>query len=362
MLDFGISKAAAPGVSTKTGDIMGSPAYMAPEQMESSRSVDQRADVWSLGVVLYQLVAGKAPFHGDTLPMLCMQVVNDEPRPISDVRGDLPDGFEAVVMKCLQKEPDARYADVGELAQALAAFGPRSATTSASRIQLVLRRRPADSASVISTEFSTIVPSPDERVRDVTAPTRREPAVKLASTTLGSTSGQSLAADRGERHPRGLVGALVAGIAIVVVAIVLVWRSEPSDAGRQPQVPATPAAGLPMPVQRPAEPRPPPIVEPIITEPAAPEPAVAEPATAEPAAAEPAAVEPPAAPVAAEPAPSPARKVDHKKRRPRRPVGAVPRAGSGAPAAATGTGSNAGSAVEPDDDKWMHMTHDAKKP
>ncbi|HEY0991237.1 MAG TPA: serine/threonine-protein kinase, partial [Kofleriaceae bacterium] len=103
VLDFGISKAKAAGLSTRTGDIFGSPAYMAPEQMESSRSVDHRADVWSLGIVLYQLVMGKPPFQAESLPLLCMSVVNDEPRPMSEIRGDLPDGFEAVVMRCLRK-------------------------------------------------------------------------------------------------------------------------------------------------------------------------------------------------------------------------------------------------------------------
>src|SRR5215831_16737755 len=82
VLDFGISKVKVTGISTRTGDIMGSPAYMAPEQMESTRSVDHRADIWSLGVVLYQLVVGQAPFRGDTLPLLCMHVVNDDPEPM----------------------------------------------------------------------------------------------------------------------------------------------------------------------------------------------------------------------------------------------------------------------------------------
>ena len=157
VLDFGISKFAKGGGSTSTGDIMGSPAYMAPEQMESSTNVDQRADLWSLGVVLYRMVAGKAPFHGDTLPLLCMHVVNDDPEPMSAIRGDLPDGFEAVVMKCLQKEPVDRYRDVGELAQALAPFGPKNATTSASRIRIVLTRK-RGSAATISHEFARVTP------------------------------------------------------------------------------------------------------------------------------------------------------------------------------------------------------------
>src|SRR5262249_30653363 len=159
--------------------------YMAPEQMESTRSVDARADVWSLGVVLYQLVTGQPPFHGDTLPLLCMHVVNDEPAPMSAVRGDLPDGFEDAVMRCLRKEPDARYAEVGELAHALAPFGPKNASTSASRIQIVLRRTGKhDSASLI----------PNEPAADAAAVARD--AERPAPNTL-STAGQSIG-DRGE--------------------------------------------------------------------------------------------------------------------------------------------------------------------
>src|SRR3954469_2420723 len=161
---------------------------MAPEQMESRRSVDHRADVWSLGVVLYQLVVGKAPFTGDTLPLLCLHVVNDAPKPMSAIRGDLPEGFEAVVMKCLEKEPGERYADVGLLAKALAPFGPKNATTSASRIQIVLTRSRKESVSSLS-ELAPASATMDHQ--GAVPPIRRERSTPIEATTLGATSGQS---------------------------------------------------------------------------------------------------------------------------------------------------------------------------
>jgi serine/threonine protein kinase len=358
VLDFGISKVAVAGLSTKTGDIMGSPAYMAPEQMESSRNVDHRADVWSLGVVLYQLVVGKPPFSGDTLPLLCMHVVNDEPTPMSEIRADLPDGFEAVVMKCLAKEPPDRYADVGELAQALAPFGPKNATISASRIQIVLRRTPKDSASVISHEFSTIEPTAERPAAPVS------PAVNHA-TTFGATAGQSLSTARVDGPSRGFVGAVVLALGLAALVIVVVWRSGEIDAGKPPAAVAKPSS---LPAQRPQ-----PIVEPIIEDPpppklppqpaAPPSPQVADPATPSNA----------APPPKADPQPKAdsQSKVDPKKRRPHRlPVrgagrpGAVPGSAAGKPPGpGSAAGSAAGSATPPDeDDKWTHMTHDEKKP
>src|SRR4051794_34786743 len=215
VLDFGISKISLHGVSTRTGDIMGSPAYMAPEQMESTRSVDQRADVWSLGVVLYQLVTGRPPFHGDTLPLLCLHVVNDDPEPMSTVRGDLPDGFEAVVMRCLQKDPDQRYPDVGELARALAPFGPTNASTSASRIQIVLSRTGRhDSAAAISTAGVVGVPVAG----------RALDSDRIPPNTLVATSGQSLGG-RGEGRPWGAAGAVLAGLGVGALVVGMLWRT-----------------------------------------------------------------------------------------------------------------------------------------
>jgi serine/threonine protein kinase len=376
VLDFGISKIAMVGAATKTGDIMGSPAYMAPEQMDSSRSVDHRADVWSLGVVLYQLVTGKPPFHGDTLPLLCMHVVNDDPAPMAAIREDLPDGFEAVVMKCLQKEPVDRYRDVGELAQALAPFGPKDATTSASRIQIVLQR-PRGSAAEISYEFSTIAPASlqDEAGALVSAQHQRaqKPEAAPEATTFTSTAGQTLGKVRADRHAWGLTGALLVALGLVALAIVIVWRSRLDGAvSEQPPGSAKPPSAVaePPPAPRP----PPPIVEPI-TEPAT-EPGT-EPVTESTPGptAEPSTEKAPPPPVVESAAPAPASNVDRglsgtqRKRKPHRVPGRTTvHAGAGSGSARGPQdgrdGSSAGSAASPDDDddKWMHMTHDEKKP
>jgi serine/threonine-protein kinase len=390
VLDFGISKIAVTGVATGTGDIMGSPAYMAPEQMQASRDVDQRSDVWSLGVVLYQIVVGRLPFDGDSLPLLCLHVVNDEPKAMSAVRGDLPDGFEDVVMKCMAKEPAERYADVGELAQALAPFGPADATTSASRIQIVLRRAQGHAASVISHEFSTVAPTLDHEQEGLVAPrpptaqrppAQRPPRPMVASpgglavspvTTLGASGQLVKALCAGQSW--GVLGGIGAAVGLVVLVVVMVWRSGQGAAPAHEGAPGV--AGVAGVVERRSGA---PAVPPVANGSAAHGPIVTpiEPAV-DPIAA------PPRGPIADEPprgvevisaGGSAAPPTDRKKRRPRRtpvaPVVDVAHGGSGAGSAAGSAqvGSTPGSSADPDsdgdrddDDKWTHMTHDEAKP
>nr|MDQ3366874.1 serine/threonine protein kinase [Myxococcota bacterium] len=139
VLDFGISKAAVTGLATKTGDILGSPAYMAPEQMKSTKDVDARADIWSLGVVLHQLLSGKLPFTGDTLPTLCLSVMNDPAPHLTTQRKDVPPPLADAIARCLEKECDDRYRDVGALAAAIAPFGPSGAIGAVTRVRSLLR-------------------------------------------------------------------------------------------------------------------------------------------------------------------------------------------------------------------------------
>ncbi|HEY6464077.1 MAG TPA: serine/threonine-protein kinase, partial [Polyangiaceae bacterium] len=124
VLDFGISKLMTEkqGALTQTRAVVGSPLYMAPEQLRSSRLASPRSDVWSLGVVLFELLTRRWPFEADSLPDLCIKVAREAPQPLESLRADLPPGLDAVVLRCLEKDPEARFADAGELARALEPF------------------------------------------------------------------------------------------------------------------------------------------------------------------------------------------------------------------------------------------------
>ncbi|MBN2196338.1 MAG: protein kinase [Polyangiaceae bacterium] len=145
VLDFGISKV-GPGIGvgadhamTRTTAVMGSPYYMSPEQVRSTRDVDARSDIWSIGVILFELLARQVPFSGESVMDLAVQITTNEPRELREVRPDVPLGLAAILNRCLQKDREARYPNVAELALALTEFAPQQSRVIAHRIARVLQ-------------------------------------------------------------------------------------------------------------------------------------------------------------------------------------------------------------------------------
>jgi serine/threonine-protein kinase len=157
VLDFGISKV-MPGKSnssdnamTRTRTVMGSPLYMSPEQMTSTRDVDGRTDLWALGAILYELVAGQPPFNAETMPQLCALILSGPTPSLRTTRPQVPPGFDAVLQRCLEKDPRRRHGNIAEFANSLADFAPKRARPSIERISRIIQAASmTDSGVVIS--------------------------------------------------------------------------------------------------------------------------------------------------------------------------------------------------------------------
>jgi len=246
ILDFGISKMSTRHTTsgselTEAGDKFGTPVYMSPEQLLSARDVDARADVWALGVVLYELLTGKLPFDGD-LPVLCSAILTKPHVPLATARPYLPEALEDVISRCLEKDVEKRFQNVAELAQELRQFaGPVSQVRIDHVVQLI--RGAGESVRPAT-------PSPQAIVRALRdEPTLAETASDRAATTGSGVSawGATPAGDSG--RPRASQVRMVAFVAAGVVAAALALaamtggRGSPTTAGQSaPAAPATIAA------------------------------------------------------------------------------------------------------------------------
>jgi eukaryotic-like serine/threonine-protein kinase len=196
VLDFGISKLCSIQTAglTRAGGMMGSAFYMPPEQLQAAKDVDARADIWALGVTLYELLTGRLPFFGDELPQLVLAIMSAEPTPIRSIRPDIPEGLERVVRDCLQKDRTHRIPDVAVLGSALAPFGSSSAVQSVQRISRVLRGDPG--TAPVSEPLYAAAPLPAQPM-SCEAPrpegTRAKLSFDRTSTAASADAGQALA-------------------------------------------------------------------------------------------------------------------------------------------------------------------------
>jgi serine/threonine protein kinase/tetratricopeptide (TPR) repeat protein len=115
VVDFGLAKLASQTKLTREGTTVGTAMYMSPEQARG-QDTDHRSDIWSLGIVLYEMIAGRPPFRGDHEPAIFYSVMNEEPEPLTSIRTGVPMELERVVRKCLAKSPDERYQHADEMA------------------------------------------------------------------------------------------------------------------------------------------------------------------------------------------------------------------------------------------------------
>jgi serine/threonine-protein kinase len=254
VLDFGISKSVMAAVEThgrkaaKTTLPMGTPGYMSPEQIRACGNVDARTDIWALGCVLSELLTGKSTFEAPTQVQLGAVILERDPIPLRKLLPEAPPELEAIILRCLAKDPDDRFQDVAELSLALYPFGPRRSRLSAERCHQVLKGQQG-----VVIEFNSVPPpsngdtplpiSSTDAVVD-SAPT----AVYVPQPLRTSTPATLNAIDVPSIHPRRR-RLMVAGVVLAsAVAGVALGFSTGFGRSRAPAAAVAPQAAPTLPI------------------------------------------------------------------------------------------------------------------
>jgi serine/threonine-protein kinase len=228
--DFGVAKLAAEEM-TSTGQLLGTPAFMPPEQFTGAQ-VDGRADLFSLGVILYGLVTGEKPFAGETMTAVSYKIVHTEPVPPRKLNPSIPSRLDDAILKCLAKSPADRFQTGEELAQELAALRGASATDSGLRQAVMVRTVSGTDATVDGSAVATAATRPWDTPPSI-QPAVEPPVEPPAAATQAISGPASVPPARGLRVvPVVSISAVVVG-ALIAGGWLIARRSH-----QQPPVPA----------------------------------------------------------------------------------------------------------------------------
>jgi tRNA A-37 threonylcarbamoyl transferase component Bud32 len=259
VLDFGIAKALIGDVTqlTQTQSLLGTPAYMSPEQMRSARHVDARTDIWSLGTVLFEMLEGRRPFEAESFSEMCVKVAVDPPGPMPNT----PPGLHQVVLRCLAKPPEQRYASMADLGRDLVPFSrdPHQAHVLAERMARTLRRSQVIDWEPVVAELPSpprpapvLAPGAAPPIAQPVEPTAAtEPAIAAPFRVTPSAAAQSLSTTYRIPRPARKKAIIVGAVLVVAAAAIGVAVSQT----RQPaHVAPSARQAEPSPVAAPSDP------------------------------------------------------------------------------------------------------------
>ncbi len=246
ILDFGISKFNVMGNDfsmTRTGAVMGTPYYMAPEQARGAKNLDARLDVYAAGVILFEAATGRVPFEGDTFNELLIKIATEESPAVAQLAPDLDPGLAGIIDRARRRNPDQRFASAREFRDALARWSEGAHSSDLATGATLPVPPPADTALANGAGFTARVVSPAPAATEISAAAGATApfAAPPAPAALGNRTGQAWANTHAELPPeepakrsrRNLVMGGGATAALAVLALIIKLQSDAASSAAQ---------------------------------------------------------------------------------------------------------------------------------